>query len=247
MTPRVPGHSLMNSFLPRLLALTVLGVTVPALLSGQTVRTRDASGREITRKCQPAISRKELPAVGAVIDSAVVVRQLAKLPPGDAARWLLSLSVAKNDTTPTVRWVEPETGPDTVLQILSGAVRSRKSGAARAVRLRLELRSSGSIALEPAIYCPPRPNSLALEAVQRVEIWPRDRLLALGKRIRIVAEVLVLETGAVADIRLLRASGIPEVDDGVRQHLRRTHFLPALLEGMPVAGRYWTDWTSPRP
>lgn len=105
------------------------------------------------------------------------------------------------------------------------------------MRLRVELGSFGGIALDPALYCPPRPINLAQEAVQRVEIWPGDRVPTRGKRIRIVADVLVLETGAVADVVLVRGSGIPEVDDGVRQRLLRIPFLPALLEGIPVAGQ----------
>lgn len=232
-----------------LLALVVLVLTGPAPLYAQTVRTRDGSGREIVRRCQPAMSNKELPAVDAVIDSAAVTQRLAELPPGGAASWLLSLGFARDQPTPAVRWLEPETGPDTVLRILSGAARPREAGEAWAVRLRVEPEPRRAIALESAIYCPPQPAATGPSGPvgRRVEIRPGDRMPMPGSKIRMIAEVLVLETGAVADIRLVRGSDIRELDDSFLQHLRQTQFLPALLEGVPVAGRYRTDGSSPRP
>lgn len=89
---------------------------------------------------------------------------------------------------------------------------------------------TGRLSLEPALYCPPQPIATVSDGpvVERVRIEPGDRLPTPGVRMRLIAEVLVLETGAL-------------------QHLRQTSFLPALLEGMPVAGRYRTDGSRPRP
>lgn len=232
-----------------LMALGLLCVAEHRPLLGQTLRTRDASGREIIRRCQPATSKKNLPPLASVIDSVAVVQQIAGLPPGGSDRWLLSLGFPNNTGKPAVRWVEPEIGPDTVIQVVSASTRLREGGEAWAVRLQVERGSHPTIALEPALYCPPQPSPVGLRSpvVQRVEIGPGDRVPTEGQRIRMVAEVVVLETGTVADVRLIRGSGMREVDDEFLQQLRRTAFLPALLEGMPIPGRYRTDGSSPRP
>ncbi len=195
------------------------------------------------------MSKKDLPAVSAVLDSAALAQLLAAVPPGDAARILLSLGVGKDAGTPAIQWVEPKTGPDTLIRLVSGAALPRTPGNPWAVRVRIDLGARPAIALEPAVYCPPQPSITGGEtmSVGQVVVGPGDRMPAPGARIRMVAEVMVLESGAVAEVRLISGSGIRDIDDGFVEHLRSTVFLPALLEGMPVPGRYRNDGSSPRP
>ncbi|MDX2059625.1 MAG: energy transducer TonB [Gemmatimonadales bacterium] len=56
-----------------------------------------------------------------------------------------------------------------------------------------------------------------------------------------VADALVDEHGAPGDIQLISPSGVREVDDEVLRDLQTRRFLPAEIDGIPVAARYRTD------
>lgn len=68
-------------------------------------------------------------------------------------------------------------------------------------------------------------------------LLPLDRLAAAGLR-RLVVQIWILETGAIADIAILSAGPAPlgpRDQDEIAAWLRRTELNPALKSGRPVA------------
>lgn len=52
--------------------------------------------------------------------------------------------------------------------------------------------------------------------------------------------------GRPTNVELRRRSGIREVDEEIVRHLQTTRYLPALIDGQPIASWYRTDGTRTR-
>jgi hypothetical protein len=236
--------------MPAVAALATLGLFGPhGPLAAQIIHMRDPDGHDITRRCQPAAATKDLPVLSAVVDSTGVAGALAGFAAESSSPWLLSVVYARGAATPTVRWVEPPSGPDTVVRVVAAAAAPRPAGEPWAVRLRLMPGSPRRMVVEPALYCPPEPmvRGTARMMPFRVQLQPGDRMPRQNARMSMVAEVFVLETGFPSEVRLIQGSDIRELDDAFVRESQAMSFMPALLEGVPVSGWYRTDGLSPRP
>ncbi|HEU0014653.1 MAG TPA: TonB family protein, partial [Longimicrobium sp.] len=105
------------------------------------------------------------------------------------------------------------------------------------VRLRIDLSGGVSYATERREYCPPRPRSPGLqeEMAQFLATGPRYRN---GARERtVLVRVSVTTAGYVADASVVRgaASG-GSLELQLRDVVRQFSFLPATVDGVPVAG-----------
>jgi len=229
-----------------LILLAMVAATVPPL-AAQNRTAVDASGREVVRPCQAASSRKDLPPVGTILDSAAAAAEFVVLPPQGPNRWVAVLSYPAGAATPTVAWSEQNLGPAAVLGVIAAAVLPRQEQHPWAVRLQVRSGSSPRITAEPARYCPPFPTSpIGTLVPTRVELRPGDRP-PQRQRIRVAVEVEVLENGMVGQVRVIRGTGMRDMDDSILELWRNRTYLPALLEEMPIAARYRSDGSSRSP
>ena len=60
---------------------------------------------------------------------------------------------------------------------------------------------------------------------------------------RVVVESAIDSTGAVLDVMMLRATNNAETDEMLLRDLRARHFLPALIDDVPIASWLRTDGT----
>lgn len=226
------------------LSTAVFGVMLLVPLAPLAGQSNDD---EAGRRCVDITSKKKLPPLASVLDTVLLMDRLAAVSPGTVAPMLVALVFAKDSARATVRWIDPATGADTVANLLaSSAIRPEGTGP-WAARLRIRPGTRQVFALAPARYCPPVILSGSGVVMRTVQIQPTDRRPLGGRPIRQAAEVAVSATGGVTEVRLLRRSGIGDLDDGFLRTLRTVAFRPALLEGMPVAGWYRTDGVVVRP
>lgn len=216
----------------------LLVLSLPGALPGQTVTTRDPTGLEIRRRCEYTMSRKSLPAVGSLLDSAGAAEALFPLFPRDGEPAVISLVYLPGLTRPEVRWAE-QAGGDSVLGIIRARASLRSVEEPWAVRLRVAGGDTFGIRAEPAVYCPPQPYGM--KRVQSFTVTTGPGEPAPGRNLRIIVEVLVRADGRVTDVRLIRGSGIRDLDNGVVTTYQAASFLPAILDGVPVPGTFRTD------
>jgi TonB family protein len=217
----------------------LLVLSLPSALPGQTVTTRDPTGLEIRRRCEYTMSRKSLPAVGNLLDSAGAAQALFPLFPPDGEPAVISLVYLPGLTRPEVRWAEPASRSDSVLGIIRARASPRSVEEPWAVRLRVTGGDALGIRTEPAVYCPPQPYGM--KRVQSFTVTTGPGEPVPSRDLRIVVEVLVRADGRITDVRLVRSSGIRELDNNVVTTYQTASFLPAILDGVPVSGTFRTD------
>jgi TonB family protein len=226
----------------------------------QVVRARDAQGREVERRCQPAQWPKKLPALGAVLDSTALFAALATLPEGDTTT--IVLSVLYQDGKPSrVRLVQPDVATlppaTTIVEAASAALRPlapTPPGPYAAVRVRLTGGAPKSAIVEQSVFCPPEAApATAGRGEQRVLVTvvsPGGRVPTgagmSGRGSRMDAEVTIDATGVVNDVRILTGSGFREVDDEFVRELRQRVYFPAMLDGVAIPGWVRTNGTRMR-
>ncbi|MGE0441702.1 MAG: energy transducer TonB [Gemmatimonadales bacterium] len=207
-------------------------------LAAQTVVTKLPNGTEVRRRCEPATPRKDLPPVTDLFDRDSVLAVLAPAPAGGPVR--ISVGYGPGRPDPRLRWIEPETGPDSLLGALAAALRPRQVDAVWAYRLKLD--KNGQLTIEPALYCPPIPAQ-PMDGPGRgtVVVEQGDRMPTNGQTIRIILEMTVDESGRASDVRLVRGSGIRSMDEEFVQRALTTRYLPAEIDGIPVPVRHRSD------
>lgn len=207
--------------------ILALAVTLPSPLLPQTPR----------RSCRETTLPKRLPAAGALLDSARVLRELAATEQ-PSREMLFSLVYNETDSLPRTRVLEAPSEAAGV--ILAHALLPQKPTGIWAVRIRVTAGAAPSLAIERSTYCPPVPaQSGRPQGMPRaVRLSPDDRRPTPGSRIRITTEVTISETGAVTEVKLIQQSGIREIDDGIIREMRLRRFLPALVDGVPIPSWY---------
>lgn len=112
--------------------------------------------------------------------------------------------------------------------------RDREWGA----RLRIDLSRSGAYAVEPRVYCPPRPRSRQLQEEMANYLSAGLRYRAGRRERTVLVEVDVQPGGYPSDARIVRgADSGGSLEQSVRDLVRRFTFEPASLDGVPVEGR----------
>ena len=101
--------------------------------------------------------------------------------------------------------------------------------------------------VERSAYCPPEraPNGTpSLPATLRIEVLPGERVPS--GRVRLDVQLFIDETGTVSDVRLVSSTGMRELDESFVTEQRRTVFLPATIDGIPVPSWMRSNGTSMR-
>jgi hypothetical protein len=195
--------------------------------------------QEPKRHCRPAEWPKRLPALDAVVDSAALFDLIDVSPESDTTSMVVSI-LYKEDGPAAVRLVEPAGAPSPgtlqFLQIMSrGLRRVPPPSPMGALRVRVRAGPGRAGIVERSAYCPPElaPNGApSLPAAMRVEVMPDERVPS--RKIRVDVQLFIDETGTVSDVRLVSRTGLRELDESIVTEQRRTVFLPATIDGIPV-------------
>jgi len=227
----------------------LLLVGAGATIDAQVVRQRDAMGREVERRCQPAEWPKKLPALDAVLDSLALSPAVDGLSESDTS--ILFSILYRNGGVASVRLLQPDTLPSAVSASLLDAVRRGlrsipTPGPFAAVRVRLQGGPQGTATLDRSVYCPPEPapGGPTRARIARIPIGPGDRLPRAGQRMQLDAELSIDETGRVTDVRPVFGSGVRELDEAFIRDQWARLFFPAMIDGLPIPS--WVRTAGPR-
>lgn len=209
------------------------------------------------RKCGPAVRPVALPEAGTLLDVEVVTAMLGRTVPADREGLLVSLLYRRGATRPSIHILAPEAlTPDSLAHIVAVLEPNLREVSAEtqpyAVRLRVRGGDTPTLGVERSRYCPPAArldeetrrvvstNLLTYSTGQR-PTTPQSSFG--GKTMRVVVESAIDSTGAVLDVMMLRATNNAEIDELLLRDLRARHFLPALIDDVPIASWLRTDGT----
>ncbi len=191
------------------------------------------------RRCEVSNTPGQLPAVGALLDSARAVAELTAGGGGGAVPaggFLFSLIYNDEDSLPETRGLDSATAA--AVDRLAKSLRPRRPTEYWGVRVRVVGGATPALTLERSLYCPPVPRSVQarprrLVATMRVG----DRSRSLGTTVRFILDAEISEAGDVEGVSLVRPTGVREIDDEILRLVRIRPFLSALLDGTPVPSR----------
>lgn len=220
----------------RLLAVTIAliaTVVASSLLSAQN------------KGCEETRNPKQLPPARDILDSADAILELreSNLLAEDMR---FSLIFDGSDSFPRVRLLE--TTDPTAAMVLLRSIWPQKPSETWAVRVHVVGGSTPSLTLERAVYCPPTPESGSPFPTRiAVQMKPGDRRPPPGtQRVQIGIEALIDEGGVPSNVRIIRSSGMTDLDDEILKRWEGRRFHPALIDGEPIRALWRTDGQSPR-
>lgn len=191
------------------------------------------------RHCAAATTPKALPAPSALVDSAGV---LAAVGEGIAAseEMMFSLLFTPTDSFPIARPVGASYAR--AAEVLSRHVRPQPPNDFWAVRVRVVAGATPALTLERAVYCPAEPTPESYIPLRGLfEIRTGDQMPSRNRRLSLVLEIAVDETGYPTTVRMIRGTGMREFDAELVRQWERRRFLPALLDGTPIPSVFRTD------
>jgi TonB family protein len=202
------------------------------------------AAQEPTRHCQPAQWPKRLPALDAVMDSVGLFDLIDTSAASDTASVVVSILYKENGSA-AIRLVDSTVAPSPLgifaLQAMSrGLRRVPPPSPVGALRVRIRGGPARSGTVERSVYCTPEITPGTLSSVPqliRVEVQQGDRMPRSG-RVRLDIQTFIDGTGHVTEVRVISSSGMRELDESVVADQRRFTYLPATLDGVPVAS--WT-------
>ena len=195
--------------------------------------------------CAAEVPPASLPAAAELVDVARLDALLAPLRPEEAdspAVVLLSLTYQEDGTNIRRDVVQHTVQPvqaDSVQKLVFASLRTMEEREAEwGARLRIDLSRAGGYAVEPRIYCPPRPRNRQMQEEMRQYLSSGVRYRRGQRERTVLVEVDVQPGGYPADARILRGGGQgSSLERSVRDFVRAFTFDPASLDGVPVAGR----------
>lgn len=210
------------------------------------------------RKCGPAVRPATLPDAGTLVDVEMVTAVLGSTVPADGEGLLVSLLYRRGATRPSIHILAPEAlTPDSMAHIAAVLEPNLREVSAEtqpyAVRLRVRGGDTPTLGVERSRYCPPAARldeetrrvavstTLLTYSTERRPTTPQSSFG--GKTMRVVVESAIDSTGAVLDVMMLRATNNAETDEMLLRDLRARHFLPALIDDVPIASWLRTDGT----
>ena len=210
------------------------------------------AAQEPRRHCRRAEWPKRLPALDAVVDSAALFDLIDDSPESDTTSMVVSI-LYREDGPAAVRLLEPAGVPSPAavqfLQVMSRGLRRLPAPSPMgALRVRVRAGPGRTGIVERSEYCPPElpPNGgPGLPASVRIEVMPGERPPTTG-RIRLDIQLFIDETGTVSDVRMVSSTGFRDLDQSIVTEQRRTVFLPATLDGVPVPSWVRSNGTSMR-
>lgn len=228
---------------------------VAALLFGSACgvsRTREPDRREELLSplpprsigCQVERDPEQLPAVDAVVDSAMLaasVRELSHPEPLDPGYVLLTLTYDREGINVRRDIIEHNIRPlmaDSVQRLVFAARRQvEETEREWGVRLRVDVAEPVMLRVGRREFCPPVPRSREVaEAMERTHLMaPRFRR---GARERVVhMRALVGERGIITSAHVARGElRGSTVERELAEYLRQFLFTPATLDGVPTSG-----------
>jgi len=217
-------------------------------LAGQTANLSDTLIYPRDRKCSPSDNPKHLPAVDKVVDSAALVQSLRDSGNGEGHA-TVTLVFDSGGTVGTATILEsdlPAPASNATLEVVKNSARPQKPGReAWALRLRLASGPQASAVAEKAILCPavaikPGPGEIhgIIVDLDRID---RSQLTYEWRHHIPPIEVIVGTDGTPLDARILTPSGNLQVDWAFTKLASSLHYLPALMDGMPVLLPYLLD------
>ena len=219
------------------IVLTLLAAVARGAPGQVVVRETDDRGREIVRSCQPTAWPRKLPALSAVVDSAALWTALRAAAPADSSPILFSI-IYRHKEAPIIRVLEPESPSPFAVSLseaVGGALRVLGPPEPRALRLRVRPGAAAAANIERSVYCPPQPTGEFIwRTSTRVRLERGDRL-PTGRTGQLEAQWTVTELGNMANLQVIRGSGIRELDESIFAEIQQRAYRPALLDGKRVA------------
>jgi len=201
----------------------------------------DASGRSVVRRCQPAKWPKKLPMIDEALDSTAVTALQNALVGRDTSGIVMSI-VYDSGGDATVHALESEESggsidPTLLAAVGRGVLPLDAPKPLGAIRIHARGGPTPSITVDRSLYCPPEPapGDSPEPAATPLTFTLENNSPEPGQRSRVEAELSIDESGRVTGVRLTSRSGASGFDDAFLRHQWQRTFLPATIDGQPVA------------
>lgn len=199
------------------------------------------------RTCPIATLPEALPAIGTVVDTDALHRALAaELAQAPASgRMLFSIRFKADGQR---EWVESIGGDAAAEQLRSRVARliaehtkSQPAGDPWSLRLQVVPGEPAQLHLSHSRVCPVELERPVVGVGSPANLSPADtEALQRTGPVRVAVEVSA--TGTVLSADFLQRSGSRVLDDNVLSAARANRYRPAVVDGVPVAGRYVFEW-----
>jgi len=196
-----------------------------------------------------------LPAPSGLVDSSDALSELIAFHAlRDSMRF--TLVFPEGDSVPLIHPLE--TTDTLAAAVLARSIWPQKRGELWAIQVRVIGGSTPALTVQRATYCPPAVKGADQPfraGVGELRYQSRDGIQRPGlppgthvppRTLHAVFEVVVTDTGAVRNVKMIRGSGVAEYDRKYGQYLAQLKFEPAVIDGLPVEAVYRTDKKSPR-
>jgi hypothetical protein len=207
----------------------------------QAMSQVDASGRLAMRHCQPAKWPKTLPMIDKTLDATAVTALQKALEGPDTAGIVMSI-VYRKGADATVHALESEgmggaMDPALLAAVGRGVLPLDAPKPLGAIRIHARGGATPSVTVERSLYCPPEPapGDSPEPATTPLTFTRDNNAPEPGQRSRVEAELSIDESGVVTGVRLTSRSGASAFDDAFLRHQWQRTFLPATIDGHPVA------------
>jgi hypothetical protein len=186
----------------------------------------------------------EMPALEALVDTARLsagVLELARAAEVPSARVVLSLWFDETGLNIRRDLIAHDVAPALADSIQELVFQSLRRGPAMerpwGARLTLAAGRQVGYALHRRQYCPPRPRSRVLQAEMEGFMGTGTRYRGGRRESTVLMQVKVHPAGWVEDARVLRGAATGgTLEQRLRDEVRQYSFVPASLDGIPVAG-----------
>lgn len=198
------------------------------------------------RSCEISTFPEPLPDIATIVDEDTLRRAIAAELSGFPASgpMLFSIRFARDGRT---EWLEPirteavDVRLRSRVQRLVGERLKPQPPASEPWSLRLQVAAGDSIQLRlsRSEVCPVELIAERLSSAGgSLGLMDREELTELQRAGPVTVEVDVSPTGRALGVALLRSSGSRVVDDQALKTAREARYRPAMIDGIPVAGKY---------
>lgn len=228
-------------------SLTVLtgGALISVLFTGTTLSRPVARrfGEPMPRaqdQCRPLDQPKKMPAMSVMVDSTELIRRVALLDVTSISDVTVGVVLDEPVDVFLVDLLAPTTVHDSLRAIVRATARARGKDFPRSYRVHVTGSPALAVSIERSILCGPvsmgGPGGRGA-TVGRVTVRasPGSGGPPPSNPRPFTTRQKVDSTGQVVEVDIGSGSGFAEIDRTVRETLREQRFIPATLDGRPVA------------
>ena len=221
--------------------LFVLAVSVGLFASAHVGAAPIATLRSAP-KCDE-IGPKKLPSVDVLFDSSALMTRLKDVHGAEDVEDTVNVRFTNNPGGRILGAGAPTPSQYEVVAAVTQSLRPPTKGTPDYARVRVRHGATPTVALARSVLCAPVPEGATVPSTQvRVVVVKSSSMpsrsgppASAGMGTSITVRLLVTDRGDVSQVEFVGSSGNTSADDSMRQQYSQGKYLPATLDGAPIA------------